>query len=518
MLATIKKRKPAGVQIGLPLDVQAISTLADMLDPPIFRPTSDWEAPQDVVDWAHYNFIDPVTNRLVQLQPHQQRLLRVIFKLIWAKAVTTVVWSEIKKSGKTTTAGLVGAYWSSNVEMPNEIVSVANDQEQAQGRIYAAMVPTLRRLGWDVPEMKPSMINRQSGSVVKAIGTNYAGEAGGNPGLTLWSELWAYTSEGKQRLWEELTPVPTRMFSVRWVETYAGFKGESDLLWKLYCQAFAGGDEEKPLGIRVQGLEDLPVWYLQNQKTLVYWSHDPRMPWQTQEYYDEQRSSLRPNAFVRLHTNHWVQPEDIFVDLSVWDSLERCRELGETDTRPLVLGADASTSSDSTSLVASTWSEKDGCAQIVAAWVWKPAPLEGIANPSVDLDNTIGAQIVSLIEGYNVLAVYADPYQLHSILTRLQQKYDKTGKRKLIVPFSQQGGRIKADGYFYSSITTKKLHHIDSPILREHIMNAVARETEEGIRIDKAKSSRKIDAAVAASMSVFGCSERRPSKKTFLKV
>src|SRR5262245_33131965 len=48
--------------------------------------------------------------------------------------------------------------------------------------------------------------------------------------LHRFDELWAYTSEGARRLWDEMVPVPTRKVSGRLTVTYAGFEGESVLL------------------------------------------------------------------------------------------------------------------------------------------------------------------------------------------------------------------------------------------------------------------------------------------------
>ena len=42
--------------------------------------------------------------------------------------------------------------------------------------------------------------------------------------------MWGYTSEKSERLWDELTPVPTRANSLRFITTYAGFEGQSKLL------------------------------------------------------------------------------------------------------------------------------------------------------------------------------------------------------------------------------------------------------------------------------------------------
>jgi len=513
-----------GLPITKDIGRQALLDLADQLDPQesglalLEAPEDDvWVPPPDIVHWAHKNFIDKETGKLVILIDHQRRLLRKIFEMIWSKMVVTVVWSEIKKSGKTTIAGLAGAYWGTFVDPPNEIISIANDQEQAQGRIYAAMTSTMEKLGWNVPEAKPQMTNPLTGSKIRAISTNYAGEAGGNYGLTEWSELWAYVSEARKRLWEEMTPVPTRRFSIRWVETYAGYKDESDLLWKLYCQAFKDGDENFPLGEKVKGLEDLPVWYIRDAKMLVYWSHEPRMPWQTPEYYAQQQADLRPNAFMRLHRNMWVSSVDAFIEPAEWDALGKCEPLGDDgDERPIVLGADGSTHGDSTSLVAAVWDSKRKAADIVRTWIWYPAKVEGIEKPTVDLTATLGAEITRLMDNYNVLGVVYDPMQLHSIMLDLHKKYDRLGTKKLFEEFTQTTMRVVSDTFLWQKIKDKTLRHDGDRGLREHMLNAVAHDTGRGIRLAKEKTTAKMDAAVAASMAAYGASTKTKTKRGFL--
>ena len=74
-----------------------------------------------------------------------------------------------------------------------------------------------------------------TGSTITALASDYAGAAGSNPSFITFDELWAYTSERSRRLWDELSPaVPTRLVSVRLTTTYAGYDGESELLWGLY--------------------------------------------------------------------------------------------------------------------------------------------------------------------------------------------------------------------------------------------------------------------------------------------
>ena len=200
--------------------------------------TAASHAAGDIVAWAERDFYIPDPGRPIVLEPHQKALLR----LIEARdsngqhRYRTFVYSTPKKSGKTTIAALVARFRAETGGRFQEIYCVANDLEQAQGRVFQAarasieLSPGWRRY-WKTGERE--LCHLPSGSVIRAIPNDYKGEAGANPSLTVWTELWGYESERSRRLWEELTPVPTRD-STRLIETYAGFDGESDLLWELY--------------------------------------------------------------------------------------------------------------------------------------------------------------------------------------------------------------------------------------------------------------------------------------------
>jgi len=116
-------------------------------------------------------------------------------------------------------------------EAPNECYVLANDQEQAQSRVYGGLTQLMRRnrmVDWVVGGergLAKSACEFTSGTVIKAIPSEAAGAAGSNHGFTSWDELWGYSSSRLQRLWEEMTPLPTRKNSLRFVTTYAGFEG-----------------------------------------------------------------------------------------------------------------------------------------------------------------------------------------------------------------------------------------------------------------------------------------------------
>lgn len=226
----------------------------------------------------------------------------------------------------------------------DELLIVANDLEQAQGRVFKearrAFVsnPILRNEASFIGERQ---IRLNNGTTIKAIPSDYAGEAGANMGLTSWDELWGYTSERARRLYEELTPVPTRKNSIRIITTYAGFEGESELLEELYQRAMAAE--------RIS--EDPPIYL--DRDFLCLWDQTPRMPWQTSEYYEAQRRELRPKTFLRLHRNIWVSPEGSLFDLEKWDASVDPNHRPPLPSKDILLfvGVDASTKKDRTAAV-----------------------------------------------------------------------------------------------------------------------------------------------------------------------
>ncbi|HZI86681.1 MAG TPA: hypothetical protein VFD48_07585 [Pyrinomonadaceae bacterium] len=138
-----------------------------------------------------------------------------------------------------------------------------------------------------------------NGTTITAISGDYAGAAGSNHGFVSHDELWGSTSEASIRLFEELTAVPTRKNSIRFISTYSGFEGESKLLWDLYKQAVSPDEHPEGQGERLH--PDLSIYGNREARLFSYWDHEPRMPWQTKAYYQSQKNTLRPGTYLRLH-------------------------------------------------------------------------------------------------------------------------------------------------------------------------------------------------------------------------
>jgi len=260
----------------------------------------------------------------VSLAAHQRMILDHVLTPVGGRLpYTTVLWSEPKKSGKTSLASWVGS-WVLNTHGPrSEVLCVGNDLEQSTSRVFAEIVrvqqahPALARR---ISKATESLLLLDDGSTARPVALDASGESGANPSLVLHDEAWGITSERARRLWDELTPPPTRPYALRWASSYAGYAQESVTLWDLYQRGLKGEPVDGLPDCRAAG----PLFML--------WSHIPRMPWQTPDYYTAQRQELRPSAFLRLHENRWVSTEGAWLPSAV---LERAIDRAVVERPPV---------------------------------------------------------------------------------------------------------------------------------------------------------------------------------------
>lgn len=486
---------------------EAIKAIANFL-----KPHLQTQSVIPISDFSRNCFYIPETQRPMSLLPHQSAILNYAFDQ--NRDFQTIVYSTVKKSGKTTIASLAARWIVENWEPFSEVYCLANDLEQARGRIYQKALqsieldpnynPVRRELPgkWKIIERQATYLPKKS--ILRAVSSDYKGEAGSNATATFWSEGWGYTSEASRRLWDELTPVPTRKRSIRFVETYAGFENESDLLLDLYKLGLQGrqlthDDIDWPFPDRP------PIWVNERTKVFMYWDSGElarRMPWQTPEYYEAQAASLRPLAFERLHLNLWTSSISQLLPIDWWDACQIQYNLPGPNV-PIVLAADASVSSDCTALIGVCRGKALTPAVqkevvLVCSRVWYP-PVRG----SIDYGETIEPAIKELCKQYNVVEIAYDAYQLHKLMTDLTR--DAVGWCR---SFSQNAERERADKQLHDLIRDRRIGHYGDPAIREHFLGAAAKQKvdeDTKMRIIKRGAQSKIDMVVALSMATAEC-------------
>lgn len=424
--------------------------------------------------------------------------------------ITTLVYSCRKKSGKTTIAASIAAWYADQSAPGTEIYVIANDKEQAAGRVFQDLTFHYKH---EMPEahITAYRIELPNGTVIQALAKEYKSAAGARHGLTVYDELWGYMTESSRRMYTEMTPIPTVKRSLRVIVTYAGWEGESDLLWELYLRGVGPEEHEQGEGQPVPGLEDLPVW--QNGRLYTYWDHDARMPWQTDEYYEEEAKDLRPSEFLRVHLNKWTTGTETFLPPEWWGQAAQAYT-GPADLwvgHPYRLarvhvGVDVAPKHDCSAVVGVTYDANSGKVSVLFHMIWTP-------HGEIDLEATVEAYIIQQSKRYLFGSVDYDPYQFHRSMITLRNQH-----RIPMREFPQnEANMTAASQQLYDLLKYRKLLAYPDVEAAKHVRNAVAKNTGRGFRIIKdpalrkgttaKRTSRPVDFAVALAMACYAAVE-----------
>ena len=474
----------------------------------------------DPARWMQTNFYIPELRGPITLAPYQIAALREAYrrdkngKFVYSM----VVWSDVKKSAKSSITAAVALHRAYMYDW-GSIKVIANDLKQADSRVayYMRRAIQLNPAMRDTIKMVNYKTSLPNHSIIEAIPIDPGGEAGGNDDLIIFSELWAAKHKSYLQMWTEMTLSPTKFGeSQRWIETYAGYMGESPILEQLYERGIGGSRLDLSYTDNdgtFHDLADLEVYA--EGGMLMLWNTRARLAWQTPEYYAEERGTLVPDEFDRVHGNKWITSSNKFVPDDWWAACE-----GEIPEIPpkltYIIAADAGVSDDCFGLVGgSNWRSKTYIRYVKK---WTPPQ-----NGKIDFQGTAEdpgpeLEIIRLIRRHGrrrqPVELRYDPAHLHDMMTRIRKKFpEKRYPNVKIVPFGQGQPRLMADKQLYDKIREERIVHPGDPDLDEHISNANAQLEGEKLRIVKRTQRLKIDLAVCTSMMAYEEVEKNPEKK-----
>lgn len=431
------------------------------------------------------------TRKPIIIEDWQEKLiLDPIFKSNMAYHLA--VLGLTKKDGKSTLAALIALYKLMFGPDFSEVYVLANDLEQAQNTVFSKIIRAIelnQRLLARLNVTQDTISYETKGSFIKILASEYAGSFGTGASLVIFDELWAYESERARRLFEAFTENPTRSDFLTLVVSHAGYSKES-LLYDLY-----------KIGIG----PDRPKDYF------FLWSHKNLASWKTSEFLNRQRNrpGMRKNVYRRLYKNEWTEEEDNFITSEEYN---RCVN---PDLRPTLpdkklmvwVGVDASVSGD-TSAVSVVTKTLENKIRLVGYRIWKPN-----RKNKMNLEKTIGDYLRELCQGYLVIKIMYDPYQLHSLMTNLTEE----GLPVEELPQTQKNTSS------FSSILYEAIHFGNFEVFRDdnlayYFTNAGIKENPQGFRLVK-RSGKKIDIVVASGMAVYatlGFSSRSNKGKVYI--
>ena len=434
---------------------------------------------------------DPETGKPFELNDAELAFLAKAFELDESGRLKypELVFAAIKKSGKTALAAMIlltmvllfGGRFA-------EGVCCANDLEQSTGRVFTAA----RRIIETSPLLASAAVITASkiefpeiGATIIAIASDAPGAAGANPVITVFDELWGYVSERSRRLWDEMTPPPTRKIACRLTVSYAGYEGESVLLEELYKR----GLKQPCVGDSLYAGDGL----------LMAWHHKPIAAWQTAEWIEQMRGQLRPNAFLRMIENRFVSGESSFIEPEWFDRCVDAQAMPVLADKHLsvFVGVDASVKRDSTAVVGVTWDRQANKVRLIAHRIFQPTK----AQP-LDFEATVEKTVRDLCSRFAVRGVFFDPYQMQAVSQRLQ------GFGVPMREYPQTEANLTAMGSnLFELIKGANLVVYPDAEIRLAMNRAIAKETPRGWKITKEKTSHKIDVIVALAMAALGAVE-----------
>jgi phage terminase large subunit-like protein len=448
------------------------------------------------IGWAEsaYGWIDIGIGKPIALAAWQRAVLRA-----WEahrEEITTLAISNIKKTGKTSlNAILLGWRW---LALPGaEHFAVGNDLDQSIGRQFQMVSEMIGRnpyLRGVVKVNRNQLIFTPTGSTLTALPLDATGNAGANHLTTSHTEAWGIVYEAGVRAWEELTPPPGKRYglpALRVVDSYAGFEGESKVWHSLVDRGLSGQRIDPDWPIYVNG--GLLLFHAEGEEAQRLCFRGT--PQEAAAYYVEQRETLRPAAFLRLHENRRATGSESFIDLAWWDrciGVNHRPALGETPAE-LYVGVDGAVKHDSAAVVACYFDRLAGKVVLGRHRIWYPQ------GDTLDLDSTVGDFLRDLWRGYAVAEIRFDPWQMINLAQQLQRE------GLPMVEYPQTVGNLTSMGQnLYDLIKTGNLLAYPDDDLRRQISHAVAVESSRGWKISKEKAANKIDAVVALAMAALG--------------
>jgi phage terminase large subunit-like protein len=473
------------------------------------------------------------------LRPWQEAIIRTLFGTLQpdgARRYRTCYVEIPRKNGKTELAAAIALYMLiGDHERGAEVYSAAVDRDQASlvFGVAAEMVRHDRELlaVCEVVDSRRTIVHRPSGSVYRAIPAEAAGRHGYNASGVIYDELHAAPNRD---LYDVLaTSTGARRQPLIFVITTAGWDRNS-ICWELHDYAVKVRD-----GI-IEDPSFLPVLYAAPADAdwldeAVWRAANPALG-DFRSLEEMQIAARRArevpgqqNPFRRLYLCQWTEQADRWLDMTVWD--ENGAPVDADDLRgvPCFGGLDLSTTQDITALELYFPDAEGGGDVLSYFWVPEQNMRERAQRDRVPYDVWSREGLIRVTEGnvvdYDVIRHDINElgarYHIREIAidrwnsTQLQTQLDGDGFT--VVPFGQGFASMTAPTKELERLVLeRKLRHGGNPVLRWMASNVAVRQDPAGnLKIDKAKSTERVDGMVALAMAVGRAMVRQDGRSVY---
>lgn len=400
-----------------------------------------------------------------------------------------------RKQGKSLMGSALALYGLFAGEAGAEVYSAAGDRQQ--GRIVfneaKQQILNSQMLSQECKVYRDAIEVPRFGAVYRVLSSDGKLQQGLNPSLVIFDELHVQPNDD---LWDALTlGSGARLDPLVVGITTAGYDLDT-LCGRLYNygKAIAGGEvKDDTFGFywwEAQAdcsIADTKQWRAANPNLSL-----DLLDQEDMEVAMKQTSEM---AFRRYRLNQWVRSQESWLPVGAWERLVGDATINTTE--PCWVGIDMALKHDSIAVVVAQPQESGRIA--VSARIWHPDIAE------LDVQD-VEQHLRSLHSTLQVNEFAYDP----AFFQRSAELLYDDGLPMLEFPQSSQR-MIPACGTAYDLIVQGKVLHDGSPMFTDQVLSAAQRMTDNGWRLSKGKSRRKIDAAIALCMALDRATRRATS-------
>ena len=466
-----------------------------------------------------------------KLLPWQEKIIRDVFGTVRDKDPSMRQYNQVyieigKKNGKSE----LGAALALNMlinddEWKAEVYSCASDRQQAAIVFDVAvdMVrqnPTLSKLIKIIPSTK-RMVYQPTGSIYQVLSSEVATKHGLNVSACIFDELHTQPTRAlydvmtqgsgdarKQPLWFFLTTAGTDRNSV---------------CWEVHQKALdilEGRKHDPRFYPVVYGLPDDADW----QDEQNWYKCNPSLGYTItidkvrDAYHKALETPADENMFRQLRLNQWVKQSIRWMPMDKWDECGAPVIPGDLDGRICYAGLDLSSTGDLTTLVLVFPPSDESEPYQILPFFWLPEetlPLR-VRRDHVMYDVWEKQGFLQTTEGNVVHYVFIEKFicELGEKYNIREIAYDRWNATQMVQNLEDDGFTMIPFGQGFRDMSppTKelmrlvlehRLAHGGHPVLRWNMDNAFVRTDPAGnLKIDKQKSTEKVDGAVALVMAL----------------
>ncbi len=465
------------------------------------------------------------------LLPWQKQIIQDVFGTVREddpsmRQYTTAYIEIPKKQGKSELGAAIALNMLTNDdEWKAEVYSCASDRQQAAIVFDVAVdmvkqSPALLKRIKIIPSMK-RMVYQPTGSIYQVLSSEVATKHGLNVSACIFDELHTQPTRAlydvmtqgsgdarKQPLWFLLTTAGTDRNSICWevhqkaLDILEGRKADQ----RFYPVIFGLPDEAD--------WTSEENWYKANPSI----GHTITIDKVRDAFHKAQETPADENMFRQLRLNQWVKQSIRWMPMDKWDECGGVINPFEWEGRECFAGLDLSSTGDLTTFVLVFPPAEEGEPYTVLPFFWLP---EETLQLRVRRDHVMYDQwekqgYILTTEGNVVHYGFIEKYicELGERYNIREIAYDRWNATMMVQSLEDDGFTMIPFGQGFKDMSPptkelmrivleRKLNHGGHPVLRWNMDNVYVRMDPAGnLKIDKQKSTEKVDGAVALVMAL----------------